>query len=576
MADPFSNRPTEENVKAFRDFVNLQKEMNDHLMAEKHLYYQIGKINLDVEAKIKDRRQKEHTSLVEIRGLMGQIQQMEKQKSDLGPVELKVFNKQIEAIQTQIKQKQKFMSLLKEVDSIEIAMEKKKYDEENRWFTFASKNAKALFGIKVQEFDTVKGISEELMKTDKITGGVATIVATVLMMLQGAYKLFLTFDKAAWEFRKAMGMTRIESQAIRSQAEGIAIEFMHIGVTIEGSYKATQNLGRVMGGVHNVSKELAENVSIMAAQLGVSEENSTLFLRNMAVISKNTMESQQNMMYLAQFMSAAYGVPLNDIMKDVGTHSEHTLTMMSRLPNIALKSAIELRRMGTSLDASSKSSRHLLDFTENIQEEMEASVLLGRSINLQRARELAYRRDLVGSTKEILRITKSVNFEKLDPFQMDAFAKATGRSVDELLGMLQADKQIENVRRSGTPDQQKQLKTIEAMRKANDATLKAQAKSVEIQLRAMGNQTQIARLQQNWNQLLAKVQQVLLPVIDKTLGFINDHFKAIKWIAIVIGGIWLANKLLLIAQNSQLILQGILLRKNALFSGQLGEKLVWE
>ena len=187
--------------------------------------------------------------------------------------------------------------------------------------------------------------------------------------------------------------------------------------------------------------------------------------------------------------------------------------MMSRLPNVVLKSAIELRRMGTSLDSASKSSRHILDFTENINEEMEASVLLGRSINLQRARELAYRRDLEGSQKEILRITKSINFEKLDVFQQEAYAKATGKSVEELLNMLQTDRQIETVRRSGTPEAQKQLKLYEDMHKANVANAKAIGNNVEASLRQKANQEHIVAIQNNWNQLLVKAQEFLFSII---------------------------------------------------------------
>ena len=50
---------------------------------------------------------------------------------------------------------------------------------------------------------------------------------------------------------------------------------------------------------------------------------------------------------------------------------------------------------------------------------MEASVLLGKSMNLQKARELAYHRDITGLNKEIVKLAKDANFEQLDPFQQD-------------------------------------------------------------------------------------------------------------------------------------------------------------
>ena len=56
MADNIPLFPTETNVETFRDFVNLQKELNDHLMAERHLYEQIGRVSLDVESRVVQRR----------------------------------------------------------------------------------------------------------------------------------------------------------------------------------------------------------------------------------------------------------------------------------------------------------------------------------------------------------------------------------------------------------------------------------------------------------------------------------------------------------------------------------------
>jgi hypothetical protein len=510
--------PTEENVKTYRDFVNVQKEYNDYLLREKSLYKEIGRISLDVQQRVNDRRKQEQRMLLLNREKMLEINELVRQRATATGAQLEKLNRSISATQDQIKYNKDLLNIIRETNDIEITMAKKKYEDDRKWGNFAKGQMENILGLKVKEYDMMKNVGDKLVEMEVATEGVAYAWGAVLAMLKGFYDLFKRMDKAAWDFRKAMGMTRPEAQVIRNNAQRIAIDLMHVGVTIEGAYKSFQELGRLMGGVHNVTKGMAENVSIMSAQLGISEETSARFMRNMAAISKNTMESQTNAMYIAQSMSSAAGVPLADVMNDVASKSSTTLTMMSRYPNLALKSAIELRRMGTSLDQASKSSRHILDFTENVNEEMEASVLLGRSINLQRARELAYRRDLEGSQKEILRITKSINFEKLDVFQQEAYARATGKSVDELLNMLQADREIAKVRRAGTPEQKKQLKAYEDMKKANEATLKAQGKNVENTLRQKANQERIVAIQNKWNQILAKAQEFLLPIIDGLLA----------------------------------------------------------
>ena len=51
--------PDESNMARFQDFVNIQKEISEHLLAQKHLYEQIGRINRDVEDRVIQRRKKE-------------------------------------------------------------------------------------------------------------------------------------------------------------------------------------------------------------------------------------------------------------------------------------------------------------------------------------------------------------------------------------------------------------------------------------------------------------------------------------------------------------------------------------
>ena len=490
------------------------------MLAQKNLYEQIGRINKDVAEKVMLRRREEKRMLEENVEFAIKYNELAKDRSRVTGIEADALEMRLGSLVQAMEYNQKMMTMAREASNVEMEMAKKRYEEDHKWYNFALQQSKNIFGLKTEEFSMTKSIGDQILKLNVASEAVAYTWGAILVMLKGAYNLFNKMDKAAWDFRKAMGMTRNESAVIRKDAQRIAIDYMHLGVTIESAYKSYQVLGKMVGGVHNVSKSLVEEVALMAAQLQISEETSAGFLRNMAAISRSTMESQTAMMYIAKDMSNAAGVPLDDVMKNVADRSKNTLTMMSRVPNVALRSAIELQRMGTSLKQAASSSRHILDFTENINEEMEASVLLGRSINLQRAREMAYNRNLEGSTKEILRITKSINFEQLDVFQQEAYAKATGKSVDELLNMLQTDRQLEHVKRRGTKEQQAQLKLYEKMRNENAKAAKERAKDASILLRTMNNQTRLAAISAKWNQILAQAQEWLLPVIDGMLAMV--------------------------------------------------------
>lgn len=513
--------PNVDSAEISVNSLNVEKALLELALKRKTIYEEIGQISLNAEADVLMRSKEEARLLDELSTKYQKLAEYIdlRNKATTG-VSFDAAKALIRSAEQEIENIHELIRLHRKASQIQIQMEKLKYAENHKYFNFVINQAKTLFGVRVEEFGLVSKISDQLLKLGVRTRLLANFLGGIIMLLSYGYNLFNKMDKAAWDFRKALGMTRPEAEAIRKSSEKMAIQYMEVGLTIEEVYRATRSLAHVMGGVHNVTEGIKLDVALFSAQLGVAEEISADFLRNMAAISKSTLEAQSHTMYIAKNIANAAGVPLHEVMKDVGDKSRETLTMMSRVPNIALRSAIELRRMGTSLKQAAASSRHILDFTESMNEEMEASVLLGRSINLQRARELAYRRNLEGSTKEILRIAKSVDFENLDPFQQDAFAKATGKTVEELTNMLQTDRQLERVRRRGTPEQLKQLALYEQMRKENEAAAKARAMDASHTLRTLNNQTRLAAISAKWNALLAKTTEFLLPIVDKLLEMV--------------------------------------------------------
>ena len=165
---------------------------------------------------------------------------------------------------------------------------------------------------------------------------------------------------------------------------------------------------------------------------------------------------------------------------------------------------------------------------------MEASVLVGKSINLQRARELAYHRNISGLNKEILKIMKDVNYEQLDPFQQDAVARALGKSAGELGQMAQAERERKNILLVATPEQKKQLKAMEEMLHGTDKQKKNYKDLLEKQLQQMSNQTRINNISLQWHNMMMKAANKFLPAIDHSLQFIADHFDRIVNIASVL------------------------------------------
>lgn len=506
--------------------LSVQDELTASVAKEHQIREKMGILDESMESRLLSRVREQRKLTSEYQRDLILVGVLELVASTLDKARRKHLDGIINSIKDKIDFQKEEIQILEAVNKREMEDREKKMAEEKKWQNFAGSFAEDHLKIKVKEFTMVRNLMGQLQNYPFLMKMGAVWGAVLLTVLAGAWSLFKSFDTAAWELRKALGMSRAESAGLKNMAEKMAIEYAHVGVSIAGAYESIKSLRNEMGSAWTITEGLVQNVSILSAQLGVSEANSAGFLRNMASVSQSTMQSQENMMYMAANLSRSAGVPLNEVMGDIATKSDTTLTMVSRLPKEFLRTAIEARRLNTTIDNMAKASRSILNFQESVNAEMDASVLLGRSINLQRARELAYRRDLEGSTKEILRITKQVDFENLDVFQQEAFAKATGRSVDELLKMVQAERLWEKARKD--PKLAEKVKQYEALRAANEKTAKDQATSYELELKRRGNQEKLTKISNQWNQIMMEAQSVLLPLISIILDMVIPIMYIVK------------------------------------------------
>jgi len=127
------------------------------------------------------------------------------------------------------------------------------------------------------------------------------------------------------------------------------------------------------------------------------------------------------------------GIAPEAVFNDLAENAEFFATSMKAGTNNVMKTAIEARKLGLNLSTVAKISESLLDFESSIEKQMEASVLLGKQLNLDKARQLSFMDDQEGMMREILKqVGGEAEFEKLRGFQRRALADAVGVNVEEL------------------------------------------------------------------------------------------------------------------------------------------------
>jgi hypothetical protein len=132
------------------------------------------------------------------------------------------------------------------------------------------------------------------------------------------------------------------------------------------------------------------------------------------------------------------------VMSDVGNASSALTISLGSNPERIAEAAMEARKLGLSLEQVDKIADSLLNFEESISAELEAELLTGKDLNLEKAREAALNNDIATLSKEIGKNQEALSaFSSGNRIQQEAVAKALGMSREEMANMIY-QQQIQN------------------------------------------------------------------------------------------------------------------------------------
>jgi len=127
---------------------------------------------------------------------------------------------------------------------------------------------------------------------------------------------------------------------------------------------------------------------------------------------------------------------LTDIMKDIGKMSKAVVLQLDKSPEKLLAAAAAARKLGVNMEQLEAIGESLLDFESSIEKELEAQLLTGNALNLNRARELAMMGDMEGLAKEVGNQEAIKNaFATKNVIAQKAAAEALGMSREQLAQM---------------------------------------------------------------------------------------------------------------------------------------------
>ena len=199
---------------------------------------------------------------------------------------------------------------------------------------------------------------------------------------------------------------------------------------------SAKGLSSEFGGLNDLSFKTQLNTNLMAMNMGIGGQEAASLVGNFARLNGGSIETAQNLAASTKELAKANGLMPSQVMADVAGSAEAFAQYGKEGGKNIGEAAVAAGKLGTNMSTLTGITDNLLDFETSITKELELGAMLGKNINLTKARQLAYEGQIGASVKEALNQMGGIDaFNRMDVFQKRQAAAALGISVAELQKM---------------------------------------------------------------------------------------------------------------------------------------------
>ena len=360
---------------------------------------------------------------------------------------------------------------------------------------------------------------------------------------------FFEIDKSTGHLAKELGMSYDEAKAVKKEFTGISEDADNIFITTKSLTATFENLSSRFGVTAGFSEKMLKSQTELVKQAGYSEESAAEIAKFSLLTDKTSKDITAAALGTVKALNMQEGVTLNEkaILEDVLQTSAAIQLSFGNSVDDLVKAGATAKRFGMELAQVDAIAGSLLDFEDSISNELEAELLLGKDINLEKARSAALNNDLATVAKEIAtQVGTSAEFAEMNRIQQEAIAKSVGLSREDLAKSLQEQEAITKLGGDSATSQEAYNKLVaqglsdeQIAKKLGDERLAAQLKGNSVQER-------FAAAAEQAKEVFVEISTILLPVFN---GLAN----AVAWMAKlipqastllgIVGGIYSVNLL---------------------------------
>jgi hypothetical protein len=366
-----------------------------------------------------------------------------------------------------------------------------KFIDVNKALEAANKEASSLTGDRWSVLGkALESLGKDIKKnlTDPLV-----YIGVAITAFKQLVDIGFSYSRITADIAKNQGISSDQAALTQDRLRGIASASKDTLMTTNNLVEATNNLNNAFGTSADFSAKTLEDNLKLTKNLGLTVEEAAEYAK-LSTLTGQTQEEIVN-----SIGKQRKGVISNrKVLAEVAKVNGQLFAQYKGSPELISKAVIQTQKLGMTLQQAQNASRQLLNFEESISAELEAELLTGRDINLEKARYLALQGDSAGAAQELMKNVGSLaDFQRLNVIQQEALAKAAGMTVDELTDSLVKAQQIKELDQAQVKLYQQQIKDLK------DKGQIEKANALEQQMMA-GKSLELANIQADAQERLSR------------------------------------------------------------------------
>ena len=352
---------------------------------------------------------------------------------------------------------------------------------------------------------------------DSLTDPLVLAAITTKLLVSGFKALFeigMKADTQVTNLSKSMAVSEEHAVATRDRFKEIQDAGGSIYETVTNLVGAQLELASAFGATNGFSEQQLKDQILLTKQMGFVGEEAAGIQQLALANNKTAKDVTNSVIKQTATLAKQTGIQFDNkkIIGEVAKVSGQLSANYKNDPALIAKAVVQANKLGLTLEGAANASSKLLDFESSIQNELEAELLTGKDLNLEKARLLALNGDAAGAAAEMLGQVGSLSeFQNMNVLQQEALAKAVGMTAGELANSL---RQQENLNNLGDAAKLQIEEKAELLRKNGDI------EGANRLMNSIGNEKEaqdaLAKItaQEKFTASMEKLKEILSSIVD--------------------------------------------------------------